>query len=663
MKKYISLLIGVLLWIACNVACVYAENTDADFDDSTIIVVMKPKSEQIISTFSCDDPFKGLGIESVKNLNTASSGEISLFSMENEEQVLKLTLSEPGRDNVLDTIDKLNELSEVEFAEPNYIYRISATPNDIYYKCGYQYGLDKINASSVWDMDINCENVAVAVIDTGAMMDHPDLENNIWTNPGEIAGDGIDNDGNGYIDDVHGWDFYSDDNDPSDENGHGTHVSGIVSASTNNGIGVASLARNAKIVPLKVFGSDGETTSDYIYQAVLYVQKMGFTIVNNSYGGTGKSVNMLNAIKNCANSVFVAAAGNESTNNDLTPSYPASYNSSNVIAVAATDENDDLSTFSNYGVLNVDIAAPGTAIGSTYINFSNGTAAYGSGSGTSQACPFVSSAAAVMKAKYPDMTPSEIISKLENSADPVESLNGKIKTGARLNAYEALLTHAESVKLNKSSATINHGDTVTLTAEVSPSNTTDEALWQSDDTSVAEVNNGTVTATGYGTTTITVTYGAVSSSCTVTVPMPTPSPTPTPSPSPTPTPTPAPTPTPTPTPSPTPTPTPTPTAIPTTEIQPINNQNDIIDNRATAKRNGNIINIQLYLVENTDKSDIRIFVAFRDTDGVLKGISMPEPSEDLSAECSINENLEDTEMTVYVWDKNNIPYMNKIPVE
>ena len=839
MKKYIYLFIGILVCVMCNSVCVYAENATAEFDESTLIVVMKPKSEQVLSTFSCADPFEGLGIASAENLGVPASGEISLFGIENKEQVLKLTLSEPGRDNVLQTIDKLNDIYEVEFAQPNYIYTTSSLPNDAYYTDNSQYGLTKINAESVWELGIDCSDVAVAIVDSGIVMDHEDLAGNLWKNSGEIADNDNDDDGNGYEDDVNGWDFIDSDNVPDDTVGHGTHVAGIVSAVTNNGLGVASLARNAKIVPIKIFKKKTVTingknvtqtvanTSD-IYKAFRYVKAMGFPIVNCSFGGSAIDLVTKSLIEECSSTLFVVAAGNEGSDNDSSPVYPASYDCDNIISVASTDSTDSLSSFSNYGASSVDIAAPGTLIMSAY--YPNSTT-YAKSSGTSMACPFVASAAAVMKAKFPDMTPAQIREKLMSSGDKLEALDGKVVSGARLNAYEALCIHAESVTLNRLSATIDKGDTLALTAEVSPADTTDEASWQSSNTSIAEVDKGTVTAKEYGTSTITVTYGDVRASCVVTVASPTPSltpsptmtatpiptetpsptmtatplptetpsptmtatpiptetpsptmtatplptatpsptptvkpdlapeatpvstptltptpsltpsptmtatpiPTETPSPTPTPTETPSPTATPTPTetpsptatptptptetPSPTPTPTetpspaatptptetpsptatptptetpsptatpiptetpsptvvPTPTPIPTTmpiltpsptfETEPTSDPRDVSENTAEVSRSGNVIKIQLSLRDGLDRENIRIFVAFKDTNGILKGIAIPEPAEDLSAQCSINEGLENMEMTVYVWDKNNTPCMDKITVE
>lgn len=437
MRRYAAfLLCFTLLFGGASVA--YAENDTDEFDYSSVIVVTKPVNN-IIGMLSLSSPFGDLEIAKIKNLDNPSATNISPFGLSGS-QTLKLTLENPGRENVLEAVEKLNSLPNIEFAEPNYTYTLFGMPNDPHYTSGAQYSLNKISAPAVWAQDIDCSNVVIAAIDSGFDMDHPDLVGNIWTNPGEIPDNGKDDDGNGYIDDVHGWDFFDDDNDPDDEYFHGTHVAGILSAVTDNSEGVASLARNVKIVPLKIFNEKGKTNTDHVYEALQYVKKMGFTIVNNSYGSKSKSDLLYGAMKDYPDALFLAASGNSTEDNDSAPMYPASYGLPNIISVASTDIYDNLSDFTNYGAQSVNIAAPGSDIVSTYIG-----GIYASVSGTSMACPLVASAAAVIKAVYPDLTPTEIIERLEDSADKLDSLDGKIKTGARLNAYRAVMGDATPI--------------------------------------------------------------------------------------------------------------------------------------------------------------------------------------------------------------------------
>lgn len=688
MKKYILLIFIMFVFCMGDNVIAIEDNANVQFDETSVIVMLKPRGVRM-SLYSASSVFDELGIERIENLDEVPSGDISLFGMTAQEQILKLTLKEAGRDNVLRTVEYLEALPEIAFAEPNYIYDLFGLPDDKYYNSGNQYGLDRINAPDVWNMNIDCGDIAVAVIDSGVMINHPDLADNIWTNTCEIPGNGIDDDNNGYIDDVHGWNFCNNSNDVSDGKGHGTHVAGIVSAVTNNGRGVASLARNAKIVPLKVFNDAGKTSTEWIYKAVKYVEKMGFPIVNNSYGGSERSEAMLKAITDCASSLFVAAAGNDASDNDVVPVYPASYDADNVVAVAATNNNDILSVFkktdgtqggSNYGKNSVDIAAPGSDILSTYCN--KGAAAYASMGGTSMAAPMVASAAALMKAKYGDMTPSQMIDKLESSSDRAETLNDKTKTGARLNAYEALLVRAQNIELDHSSIIMDKGEVFRINAEPYPLNTTDDILWKSSDINIVTVNDGEVTAKEYGTASITVNCGTVSAVCEVVVASPSPSPVPTltptliptstpaPSPAPTLTSTPIPTSPPAPSPAPTltstpiptsppvpsPAPTLTPTSIPTSS--PVPSATLIPTSEPIQiECKGNLFSIMLNLSDYENRGAM-LFVAIKEA-GELKALFVPKIT-DMYAEFQIPESMANMEAVVYLWDRYCEPYVDPI---
>jgi len=318
----------------------------------------------------------------------------------------------------------------------------SVTPNDPGYSL--QWGLYNsgqspfygtvgadIDAPIAWNTTTGSD-VVVAVVDTGVYYTHEDLADNIWTNSGEIAGNGIDDDGNGYIDDVRGWNFYSDTNNPIDDNGHGTHCAGIIAAVGYNGVGVTGVNWNAKIMPLKFLDSSGSGYTSDAISAILYANAMGAKVISNSWGGSGVSRALKDAI-DASSAVVVCAAGNDAENIDTTPLYPASYNSSNIIAVAATDYNDKLASFSNYGPKSVDIAAPGVTIRSTYKNNQ-----YAYLSGTSMATPFVSGVAALVSATNSSLSNAEIKEKILNSVDAISSLNGKVTSNGRLNAANAV---------------------------------------------------------------------------------------------------------------------------------------------------------------------------------------------------------------------------------
>jgi len=287
--------------------------------------------------------------------------------------------------------------------------------------------------TDAWDKTQGGASCLVAVIDTGVQWSHPDLAANIWTNPEETAGNREDDDRNGYVDDVRGWDFYANDNNPNDEGGHGTHVAGTIAAIGNNDAGVAGIAWSCKVMPLRFLGRNGGSTTSAI-AALQYAVNKGVKVSNNSWGGGGYSTALHDAIAASKNigHVFVAAAGNSGVNADTSPMYPAAYNLDNIVSVAATDNQDRLASFSNYGETSVDLGAPGVDIANTYLN--NG---YVYMSGTSMASPHVAGVAALV---YLDAscTYDKVIAKILDSTDPVTALSGKTKTGGRLNADKAL---------------------------------------------------------------------------------------------------------------------------------------------------------------------------------------------------------------------------------
>ena len=278
-------------------------------------------------------------------------------------------------------------------------------------------------------------DVVVAVIDDGIDLDHPDLVNAMWTNPGEVAGNLVDDDGNGYVDDVHGWDFANGDNDPDSTGGHGIHVAGIIGATFGNGIGGYGVAAGVTIMPLRFIGDGGSGWTSDALSALNYAVAKRVRISNNSWGGGGASQSLQAGIEaaGAAGHLFVTAAGNDAKNIDLSPSYPAAYAMPNVIAVAATTQNGSLASFSNYGATGVDLAAPGQSI---YATYKAGGHAWMSG--TSMASPQVAGAAALLLSHHPALTTAQLRSALLTSVRPVAGLQGKVATSGALDVSAAL---------------------------------------------------------------------------------------------------------------------------------------------------------------------------------------------------------------------------------
>lgn len=340
----------------------------------------------------------------------------------------------------------------VVYAEPNFQVQVDATPDDL--RFGEQWGFNNsgqtggtvdadIDALEAWNIHTGSGNTIVAVIDTGVDYTHPDLADNIWTNTLEFAGlPGVDDDGNGFVDDIHGYDFANNDGDPLDDHNHGTHVAGTIGAVGDNGIGVTGVNWDVQIMALKFLDAGGSGSLGNAIQAINYAVANGATISNNSWGFNGGFSQALHdAIEDAGNAghIFVAAAGNGNAagvgqNNDLAPFYPASFDLDNIIAVAATDHDDQLAVFSNYGATTVDLGAPGVGILSTTRNDT-----YSVFNGTSMATPHVTGTVALLADLQPTWTSQQIISHLLATVDPIDVLQGNSVTGGRLNVEAALL--------------------------------------------------------------------------------------------------------------------------------------------------------------------------------------------------------------------------------
>lgn len=427
----ISMLYAPVVAVAANLVP-SVKAMKGELASNRIIVKLK----QGVMASAASKIFSSVGVQSEHKFNAVNMSVLNLVKGKQSKAVIRA----------------LMQSGIVEFAEPDRMLYINAVPNDPVYpllwglnNTGQTFGTVNadIDADLAWDITVGDPNVVVGVIDTGVDYNHPDLAANIWVNPGEIPGNLIDDDGNGYIDDVHGINAVVGSGDPMDDNSHGTHVSGTIGAVGNNNIGVVGVSPQVKIMGLKFLDATGSGSTIDAIECLNYAAMMKSTygvnvkLTSNSWGGGGADPALLNAIQvnNALDILFIAAAGNNGTNNDIIPSYPSNYDVPNVIAVAATDHNDTLAVFSQFGANTVDLAAPGVDI---YSTFPVAFGSYAAISGTSMATPHVSGAAALIWAHNPTATAVGVKGLLLSSVDIIPSLAGTSVTGGRLNVNNAV---------------------------------------------------------------------------------------------------------------------------------------------------------------------------------------------------------------------------------
>ncbi len=321
----------------------------------------------------------------------------------------------------------------ISYIEEDYkVHAIGSVSDPMY---ADQVGMHRMGVEKAWEMTRGSYDVLVGVSDTGTSPKHPDLAQQMWRNPGEIAGNGIDDDGNGYIDDIFGYDFNARDSDPSDQNSHGTHVSGIIGAVGNNKIGISGVAQKVSIMAVQFLDKKGSGRNSDGIETIIYAADNGARILNCSWGGGGASKALKDALDYAAkkNMLVLAAAGNDGQNNDTTPSFPANYDSSTLLSVAASEDDGLLASFSNYGQTKVDFAAPGYKILSTVLD-----GRYQRYSGTSMATPMASGVAALMLSYRPKMSAIELKNALLNAVVQKENYRYILSTGGELSASLAL---------------------------------------------------------------------------------------------------------------------------------------------------------------------------------------------------------------------------------
>ncbi len=355
------------------------------------------------------------------------------------------SLSLPDTELVRATQDTGDALAELN-ADPDVAYAeldrpIGALTNDTYFSQLWALqNTGQFGGLAGHDMDVpdawqttTGDGVTVAVVDTGVDATAADLAGQIAGNASDIPGNGVDDDRNGFVDDAQGWDFIDGDNEPDDENAHGTHVSGTIAALADNGVGVAGVAPGAHVLPLRALDADGHGTDSTIAEAFDYAGDMGARIVNASLGGVGGSQTLTDAMASHPDTLYVVAAGNDSLDTDVTAYAPCTSSAANVVCVGASNNRDARASFSNFGATTVDLFAPGVTIESTW---PGGT--YKFLNGTSMAAPHVAGEAALALAADPAATTAQLKAALIDSADPVEGLSGLSVAGGRANAARAV---------------------------------------------------------------------------------------------------------------------------------------------------------------------------------------------------------------------------------
>jgi subtilisin family serine protease len=389
------------------------------------------------------EPDLAADAEALRALHHSNGARIrNLLGDGHEVQVLEV----PQGTDIPRMVDRYWRSGLVLHAEPDFLLRTAATPNDPSFasqwslhnsgQSGGVPGAD-IGAVAGWNTLTSASNVVVAIIDSGIRYTHEDLADNMWKNPGEIPGNGLDDDGNGYVDDLHGINSIDRTGEPMDPSGHGTHVAGIIGAVGDNGVGISGVAWRVQLMALRFIDDDGSGATSDAIECIDYARQHGAHIINASWGGGNYSSFMERAIRRArdAGILLVTGAGNDAADIDDDPVYPGSYNFDNIVVVTGTDSSDALAWYSNYGSATVHLAAPGSQIYSTY-GWSD--TAYAHQTGTSMSAPLVAGAFALMRARYPEDDHPLLIERLLAAVNRLPTLEGKTISGGRLNIHQAL---------------------------------------------------------------------------------------------------------------------------------------------------------------------------------------------------------------------------------
>ncbi len=408
------------------------ESFNHDHVEGELLVLWKDSTSNLNAQSAIETKVQEIGAQTVRTFRSEGAKQLRFTSKMSKVELLA-------------TAKQLAAREDVVYVEANNIIYLTATPNDP--RLSSLWGFKNMRVSDAWVHATGAPDIVVGVIDTGVDYNHPDIAPNYWNNSGETGLDSegrdkrtnrIDDDKNGYVDDWRGWDFAAGDNDPMDTHSHGTHCAGTIGARGDNGVGVVGVNWEVGIVGLKFMSGASGTTAAAI-EAIEYATMMGISVTNNSWGGGGRSETLISAVRKAgeAGHVFVAAAGNDTRNNDSTPTWPANIDLDNVITVAATGSSDQIASFSNWGRRTVHVAAPGVGIISTTPRNS-----YGPMSGTSMAAPHVAGAVAMIRSQFPELTPKEVRDLLISTSDLVPALATRSQSGGRVNLERAIAPQA-----------------------------------------------------------------------------------------------------------------------------------------------------------------------------------------------------------------------------
>ncbi|HSB08626.1 MAG TPA: S8 family peptidase [Blastocatellia bacterium] len=454
MKKCLAvcsclILFSLFLIPRSNVYSQRRDNARQLYADDRIVVKLKATAEAGSDIDAlAQDLVRAPGVKG-ESLSTRRRGEIGLIHLNRNVSVEEALL-------------RAKEDPRVEFAEPDYfVYAMDTVPNDPYFAAGNLWGLSasscwfcdpgqsspNVDATKAWDITTGSDDVVAVVLDTGVDLQHEDLAANAWMNPGEIPDNGIDDDGNGFKDDVNGWNFFNDNQQTfisTSEDFHGTHVAGSIGAVGNNGKGVTGVAWHVRIMSLKFLGGpQGRGSTSNAVRGINYAIDMrnrgvNVRVINASWGGGSDSQSLREAIAaaNAAGILFVCAAGNGSTNIDEIPDFPGAYAKDipNTVSVAAVDPGSRLASYSNFGHDSVSLAAPGNQIFSTYPGN-----IYAQLQGTSMSTPYVSGIAVLVWSREPNLTPAEVKTRLVDTSEPLNDLCSRVSRSGRASAYDALI--------------------------------------------------------------------------------------------------------------------------------------------------------------------------------------------------------------------------------